>query len=104
MSHFITYIGKILIPAGLFLLLFVFYFVSLLLLSLIAQFKKKSFVFDFTSFSFQNMLQAIKFNSENGTLEVLDQLLLPHTMTYVKIATVEDAWNAIAKMKVKCDF
>lgn len=50
------------------------------------------------------MLQAIKFNSENGTLEVLDQLLLPHTMTYVKIATVEDAWNAIAKMKVKCDF
>lgn len=47
------------------------------------------------------MLQAIKFNSENGTLEVLDQLLLPHTMNYLKICRVEDAWNVINKMQVK---
>jgi methylthioribose-1-phosphate isomerase len=46
------------------------------------------------------MLQAIKFNAENGTLEVLDQLLLPHLMKYIKINSVEDGWNAINKMQV----
>lgn len=46
------------------------------------------------------MLQAIKFKASNGTLEVLDQLLLPHTMRYIKINTVEDGWNVINKMQV----
>lgn len=46
------------------------------------------------------MLQAIKFKSSNGSLEVLDQLLLPHTMSYIKISTVEDGWNVINKMQV----
>lgn len=46
------------------------------------------------------MLQAIKFDSENGTLEVLDQLQLPHKMNYIKIARVEQGWNAINKMQV----
>ena len=46
------------------------------------------------------MLQAIKFKSSNGTLEVLDQLLLPHKMSYIKIHTVEDGWNVINKMQV----
>lgn len=46
------------------------------------------------------MLQAIKFSSVNGTLEVLDQLMLPHTMNYVRVACVEDAWNVINKMQV----
>ncbi|KAG5666857.1 hypothetical protein PVAND_014865 [Polypedilum vanderplanki] len=47
------------------------------------------------------MLQAIKFNSENGTLEVIDQLLLPHLMKYIKINSVEDGWNVINKMQVR---
>ena len=46
------------------------------------------------------MLQAIKFKSLDGTLEVLDQLLLPHTMSYINIKSVEDGWNVINKMQV----
>lgn len=46
------------------------------------------------------MLQAIKFSTDEGTLEVLDQLMLPHSMNYLKIACVEDAWNVINKMQV----
>lgn len=33
-------------------------------------------------------------------LQILDQLLLPHTKSYIKIESVQDAWNAIKTMKV----
>ncbi|XP_020288791.1 methylthioribose-1-phosphate isomerase [Pseudomyrmex gracilis] len=34
-------------------------------------------------------------------LQILDQLLLPHTKSYIKIESVQDAWNAIKTMKVR---
>jgi len=43
-------------------------------------------------------LQAIKYN--DGSLEILDQLLLPESCTYISINNVQDAWSAICEMKV----
>jgi methylthioribose-1-phosphate isomerase len=43
-------------------------------------------------------LQAIKYN--DGNLEILDQLLLPESCTYISINNVQDAWSAIREMKV----
>lgn len=47
------------------------------------------------------VLQSIKFNSESGELEVLDQLLLPEKTQYLKIKGVEDGWSVINKMQVR---
>nr|SVE83733.1 EOG090X08IP [Daphnia pulex] len=44
-------------------------------------------------------LQAIKYN--DGSLEILDQLLLPESCTYISINNVQDAWSAIREMKVR---
>ena len=48
-------------------------------------------------------LQAFKFDSATTppTLFVLDQLLLPHRKSYIKIQTVEDAFTAITSMNVR---
>lgn len=43
-------------------------------------------------------LQAIRY--QNGTLEVLDQLLLPKESKYIPILGVEDGWKVINKMQV----
>ena len=43
-------------------------------------------------------LQAIKYDC--GQLEILDQLLLPQSCTYLAICSVQDAWKAIREMKV----
>lgn len=43
-------------------------------------------------------LQAIRY--ENGTLEVLDQLLLPKESKYIPILGVEDGWKVINRMQV----
>jgi hypothetical protein len=51
------------------------------------------------------VLQSIKW-SENGNLpelEVLDQLLLPEMVKYLKIKGVEDGWSVINKMQVCVD-
>lgn len=46
-------------------------------------------------------LESIKYN--NGTLEILDQLLLPVQSKYVSVKGVEDGWKVINKMQVcKC--
>lgn len=45
-------------------------------------------------------LRSIKFNSETGELEILDQLLLPEKTQYIKIKGVEDGWSVINKMQV----
>lgn len=51
------------------------------------------------------MLQAIKFSpvsaDQSASLEILDQLLLPHQSAYVSIETCEDAFDAIKQMKVR---
>jgi len=44
-------------------------------------------------------LTAIKY--ENNALEILDQLLLPTTSTYVQVKGVEDGWKVINKMQVR---
>lgn len=49
------------------------------------------------------VLQSIRFNSENGELEVIDQLLLPEKTQYLKIKGVEDGWKVINKMQVRAE-
>lgn len=44
-------------------------------------------------------LQAIKYTP--GTLEILDQLLLPGQSKYLRVTGVEDGWKAINKMQVR---
>jgi methylthioribose-1-phosphate isomerase len=46
------------------------------------------------------VLQSIKYNAESSELEVLDQLLLPENIKYLKIKGVEDGWSVINKMQV----
>ncbi|ABN64783.2 translation initiation factor [Scheffersomyces stipitis CBS 6054] len=46
-------------------------------------------------------LQAIKFDKENISLQILDQLLLPYTTHYLDIKTIEDAFSAIRLMQVR---
>lgn len=43
-------------------------------------------------------LEAIKYCDQQ--LEILDQLLLPESSTYIKISNTQDAWSAIRLMKV----
>lgn len=43
-------------------------------------------------------LEAIKF--KNGKLELLDQLKLPFSTSYISIESVQDGWDAISEMKV----
>jgi methylthioribose-1-phosphate isomerase len=47
-------------------------------------------------------LEAIRYH--NGTLEVLDQLLLPAETKYIPILGVEDGWKAINKMQVRIHY
>lgn len=44
-------------------------------------------------------LQSIKYAA--GSLEILDQLLLPGQSKYMRVAGVEDGWKAINKMQVR---
>lgn len=46
-------------------------------------------------------LKAIKFDKSSVSLEILDQLLLPYSTTYIEINTIEDAFQAIKKMQVR---
>ena len=49
-------------------------------------------------------LQAIRYThapESPATLEILDQLLLPHRSVYLPIQSAEDAWNAIKRMNVR---
>jgi methylthioribose-1-phosphate isomerase len=44
-------------------------------------------------------LQSLRYT--RGSLEVLDQLLLPTESTYVPILNCEDAWSVIRTMQVR---
>ncbi len=46
-------------------------------------------------------LQAIKFDEENSSLQVLDQLLLPYRTQYIDINSIEDAYRVIKQMQVR---
>ena len=43
-------------------------------------------------------LEAIKY--QDGKLELLDQLRLPHETIYLNIETLQDGWKAINEMNV----
>ena len=45
-------------------------------------------------------LEAIRYN--DGRLEILDQLLLPHSSKYIPVNNTEDGWSVIKKMQVFC--
>jgi hypothetical protein len=45
-------------------------------------------------------LKSIK--SSDDKLEIVNQLLLPHTTQYIQINTIEEAHDAIKTMKVGC--
>lgn len=49
----------------------------------------------------EKTLKAIVFDKENVTLEILDQLLLPYSTTYIQIKSIEDAFSAIKLMQVR---
>ena len=42
----------------------------------------------------------ISIKSDDDKLEIVNQLLLPHTTEYIEINSVEDAHDAIKTMKV----
>lgn len=46
-------------------------------------------------------LQAIKFDRETKTLDILDQLLIPYATEYIPIKSIEDAYQAIKLMQVR---
>lgn len=46
-------------------------------------------------------LQAIKFDRDNKTLDILDQLLIPYATEYISIKSIEDAYQAIKLMQVR---
>lgn len=51
--------------------------------------------------STEKTLKAIKFDKSSVKLDILDQLLLPYSTTYIEIHTIEDAYQAIKKMQVR---
>lgn len=46
-------------------------------------------------------LQSIKYDHQTKTLDILDQLALPHTTTYVSIKNIDDGYKAIKDMVVR---
>lgn len=46
-------------------------------------------------------MEAIKFDKKNASLQILDQLLLPHESKYESIESVEHGWHAIRLMKTR---
>ena len=45
-------------------------------------------------------LEGIRYQPQDGSLSILNQLLLPHEIVYEPITSVEGAWTAIREMKV----
>jgi hypothetical protein len=45
-------------------------------------------------------LQSLKYSRDTNSLEVLDQLEVPHRITYIAVKNSEDAWSVIRKMQV----
>ena len=46
-------------------------------------------------------VQSLRFSSNEPKLEVLDQLLIPHTKVYIDIPDVEAAWSVIRAMQIR---
>jgi methylthioribose-1-phosphate isomerase len=48
-----------------------------------------------------NHVHSLRFSAKELKLEVLDQLLLPHSKVYVDIPDVEAAWKVIRSMQIR---
>lgn len=48
------------------------------------------------------LIPLISIKSSDDKLEIVNQLLLPHTTQYIQINTIEEAHDAIKTMKVSC--
>jgi hypothetical protein len=48
-----------------------------------------------------NHVQSLRFSSNEPKLEVLDQLLIPHSKVYIDIPDVEAAWSVIRTMQIR---
>lgn len=46
------------------------------------------------------MLDFSSIRTSEGKLEIVNQLLLPHTTEYLEIRSIDDAFDAIKSMKV----
>jgi len=46
-------------------------------------------------------LRSLIYDAEKPSLQVLDQLALPHEMKYVDVPDVETAWAVIREMKIR---
>ena len=46
------------------------------------------------------MLEVLSIRTGEGKLEIVNQLLLPHTTEYLEIKSIDDAFDAIKSMKV----
>ena len=44
---------------------------------------------------------SIKFNKGDFSIEIINQLLLPHELDYLKISSIDDSWHAIRDMKIR---
>lgn len=49
-------------------------------------------------------LRSFKVSEDGTSIEIVNQLLLPHTVEWIDIVTVEDCYDAIKSMKVKSFF
>jgi hypothetical protein len=48
-----------------------------------------------------NQVHSLRFSSKKPKLEVLDQLLLPHSKVYIDVPDVEAAWKVIRSMQIR---
>jgi len=46
-------------------------------------------------------LESLRYDPAGPTMEVLDQLLIPHETKYLPIKSTEDAWSVIRKMQIR---
>lgn len=46
-------------------------------------------------------LQSLIYSSDPPTLQVLDQLLLPHEKAYIDVPDTDTAWSVIHKMQIR---
>ena len=49
----------------------------------------------------ENSLLSLKYDRASNTLEVLDQLLVPHQRVMVPVTDCEAAWTVIRQMQVR---
>ena len=52
--------------------------------------------------SIGTMVAISSIRTSGDRIEIIDQLLLPHTQEWIEVGTIEKAYEAIKSMKVRC--